>query len=115
MDELEKIFTDGGLSLAARGLVALAAAMPADWKYRWTDLVQKADCNEVEIARRELVKSGINLRDISSLLSVYAREKYTTSDFISISGEINKKEKKSSSARTRTDGRALACGSGADC
>ena len=115
MDELEKIFTDGGLSLAARGLVALAAAMPAGWKYRWTDLVQKADCNEVEIARRELVKSGINLRDISSLLSVYAREKYTTSDFISISGEINKKEKKSSSARTRTDawtrtdGRALAC------
>ena len=109
MDELTKIFTDGGLSLAARGLVALAVAMPADWKYRWTDLVQMADCNEAEIARRELVKFGINLRDISSRLSVYARDKYTTtSDSISISGEINKKNE-SSSARTRTDGRALAC------
>ena len=107
MDELEKIFTDGGLSLAARGLVALVAAMPEGWKYRWTDLVQKADCHEVEIARRELVKYGINLRDISSRMSVYAREKYTT-DSIFISGEINRKEK-SSSARTRTDGRAPAC------
>lgn len=115
MDELTKIFTDGGLSLAARGLVALAAAMPADWKYRWTDLVQKTDCNEAEIARRELVKFGINLRDVSSRLSVYARDKYTTtSDSISISGEINKRNESSSSsrtrtdARTRTDGRALA-------
>ena len=114
MDELTKIFTDGGLSLAARGLVALAASMPEGWKYRWMDLVQKAECHEVEIARRELVKSGINLRDISSRLSVYAREKYTTSDSISISGEINKKEKSScartrTDARTRTGGRAYAC------
>lgn len=106
MDELEKIFTDGGLSLAARGLVALIVAMPDDWVYRWSDIRGKCDPFEAENARNELLKHGIDLR----LTRARTRDNnYNNSNLFNNSRE----EKKSSSPRVRTgvrtDGRALAC------
>lgn len=106
MDELEKIFTDGGLSLAARGLVALIVAMPDDWVYRWSDIRGKCDPFEAENARNELLKHGIDLR----LTRARTRDNnYNNSNLFNNSRE----EKKSSSSRVRTggrtDGRALAC------
>ena len=106
MDELKKIFTDGGLSLAARGLVALIVAMPDDWVYRWSDIRGKCDPFEAENARNELLKHGIDLR----LTRARTRDNnYNNSNLFNNSRE----EKKSSSSRVRTggrtDGRALAC------
>lgn len=101
MDELTKIFTDGGLSLAARGLVALAASMPEDWAYRWSDIRGKCDPFEAENARNELLKHGIDLR----LTRARTRDdNYNNSNLFNNSRE----EKKSSSSRVRTGGRAPA-------
>lgn len=116
MDELEKIFTDSGLSLAARGLVALAAAMPAGWKYRWTELRSLCNPDEAEAARKELLRRGIEIADISRASAPACDNRTTT--LISIS-KYNLKENNNTgssyraAARSRADGhadgRALAC------
>ena len=106
MNELEHIFTDSGLSLSARGLVALVAAMPPGWKYRWGDLIEKAAPAEAEAARRELLKHGVNIGELRAHVSARTRAESPSSS-LCISGDINKK-KGSSSARTCADTRTCA-------
>ncbi|WP_288610219.1 hypothetical protein [uncultured Victivallis sp.] len=105
MNELEKILLDKQLSLAAKGLAAMAAAMPTTWKYRWVELRSLCDCAEAEAARKELLKKGIEVGDV---FRASARTRGITTN-LNISEEYSLIEENKGSSRADARRRADAC------
>lgn len=105
MNELEKILLDKQLSLAAKGLAAMAAAMPTTWKYRWGELRSLCDCAEAEAARKELLKKGIEVGDV---FRASARTRGITTN-LNISEEYSPIEENKGSSRADARRRADAC------